>query len=171
MTPRIILLGSVATLLVSCSSPAAEGQDGGKQPVATSQTTPGPKAYGAPITADGAMAMADFAKAIQGKDSLNAKLECEIITTCQKKGCWMDVKMADGTPMKVRFKDYAFFVPTGGVEGKHAIIQGQAMKEVTDVGALKHYAEDAGKSPEEIAKITEPETSWSFTAEGVIIRD
>jgi hypothetical protein len=34
---------------------------------------------------------------------------------------------------------------------------------------LKHYAEDAGKSPEEIEKINEPQTSINFLAEGVLI--
>lgn len=171
MNTRILLYGTVFTLFAACSSPAAEGQGEAKDTTATAQAAPAVKHFGDSITADGAMAIADFVSATAGKDSLDAKVDCEIITSCQKKGCWMDVKLADGTPMKVRFKDYGFFVPTEGLEGKHAVIQGRAVKEVTDVAALKHYAEDAGKSPEEIAKITEPETNWSFTADGVIIRD
>ena len=168
MTTRNLLFGVAAALLAACSSPATEGLATAN---AAAQTASDMKYYGDTITADGAMAIADFVKATEGKDSMDAKVSCEIITSCQKKGCWMDVKLADGTPMKVRFKDYGFFVPTEGLAGKHAIMQGHAVKEVTDVAALKHYAEDAGQSPEEIAKITEPETSWSFTADGVIIRD
>lgn len=171
MTTRESLFGIAAAFLAACSSPATEGQGAAADSTATSQTAPAAKYYGDSITADGAMNIADFVKATEGKDSLDAKVSCEIITSCQKKGCWMDVKLADGSPMKVRFKDYGFFVPTNGLEGKHAIMQGHAVKEVTDVASLKHYAEDAGQSPEEIAKITEPETSWSFTADGVIIRD
>ncbi|PDH42356.1 MAG: DUF4920 domain-containing protein, partial [Rhodothermaeota bacterium MED-G19] len=34
----------------------------------------------------------------------------------------------------------------------------------------RHYAEDAGKSSEEINKIIEPEISMTFLAEGVLIR-
>ncbi len=158
MNSRSILPGVIATLLIACSGPVS------------SQNT-AEKHYGAKITADGAMSIADFEKATKGKDELDAKVNCEIITSCQKKGCWMTVKLPSGEPMRVGFTDYAFFVPTHGLEGKHAVIQGHAVKEVTDVAALKHYAEDAGKSPEEIAKITEPEISWNFTADGVIIRD
>jgi hypothetical protein len=35
---------------------------------------------------------------------------------------------------------------------------------------LRHYAEDEGKSKEEIAKITEPLVELAFEAEGVIIQ-
>lgn len=127
--------------------------------------------YGDTISTEGAMAMAQFLTATAGKDSLDAKVECEIITSCQKKGCWMTVKTAGEEDMMVRFRDYGFFVPTEGLEGKKAVIQGHAVREITDVAALRHYAEDEGKTPEEIAKITEPDTSWTFTADGVIIRD
>jgi len=37
------------------------------------------------------------------------------------------------------------------------------------VATLRHYAEDAGKSKEEIEKITEPETNLMFLADGVLI--
>jgi hypothetical protein len=125
--------------------------------------------YGAPITPDGAISTAEFVKAMRTADSLNTKLECEIITSCTKKGCWMSVKLPGDEKMMVRFKDYGFFVPTEGLEGKKAVIQGQATRETVDVATLRHYAEDAGKSREEIAKITEPEHKLMFLAEGVLI--
>jgi hypothetical protein len=151
MTKHVLLLSAVA-LLAACSNDQY-------------------KSYGSAITDDDAMSVADFGKAIEGKDSLDAKLACEITASCAKKGCWMDVKMADGNLMKVHFKDYEFFVPTSGLEGKQAVIQGRAVKEVTDVATLRHYAEDEGKTKEECEAITEPETSWSFTADGVLIKD
>jgi len=126
--------------------------------------------YGDSITADGAISMDEFEKASANTDSLDTKVRAEIIESCSRKGCWMDVKMADGTPMKVRFEDYGFFVPTSGLEGKEVVMQGHAKKEVTDVAMLRHYAEDAGQSEEEIAEITEPETNWNFTATGVLIK-
>lgn len=127
------------------------------------------KSYGDPITAEGAMSAQEFVKAMEGKDSLATKLETEVITSCIKKGCWMDVRLPDGEVMKVKFKDYGFFVPTEGLEGRRAILQGYAVKEVTDVATLRHYAEDAGQSEEEIARITEPEESLFFVADGVLI--
>jgi hypothetical protein len=70
--------------------------------------------------------------------------------------------------MMVRFKDYGFFVPKD-CNGKTAIMNGVAYKEVVSVDMLRHYAEDAGKSKEEIMKITTPETRLSFEADGVMI--
>ncbi len=127
--------------------------------------------YGDSITADGAISVADFEKAATNVDSMSTKIHTEIQKSCGKKGCWMDVKMADGSAMKVRFRDYGFFVPTSGLEGKEVIMQGRAKKDVTDVAMLQHYAEDAGKSKAEIAAITEPETSWTFEADGVLIKE
>lgn len=127
------------------------------------------KGYGEAITADGAISTTELAKALAEKEEVATKVEGEIITSCAMKGCWMDMKMADGSTMKVRFKDYGFFVPTKGLEGKRAVIQGVATREVLDVATLKHYAEDAGKSKEEIEKITEPQNKLMFLADGVLI--
>ena len=69
----------------------------------------------------------------------------------------------------VRFKDYSFFVPTEGADGKTAVIQGNLFVDTISVDMLKHYAEDAGKSKAEIEKITEPKLGLSFLANGVII--
>ncbi len=127
--------------------------------------------YGKEITADGAINVEDFAKLMSTTDSADVKLEAEVISTCRVKGCWMDVQMPDGKPMKVRFVDYKFFVPKEGMEGKRTILQGTATRETIDVATLRHYAEDAGKSKEEIAKITEPRHQLTFLAEGVLIGD
>lgn len=169
MKANILIPVALTTLCTSCSGPAAN--DTPKDTDTVEQAALNVMYYGDTINADGAMAMADFVTATMGKDSLDAKVDCEIITSCKKKGCWMDVKLADDRAMSVRFKDYGFFVPTEGLEGKRAVIQGHAVREVTSVDDLRHYAEDAGKTPEEIAAITAPDTNWVFTAEGVIIRD
>jgi hypothetical protein len=131
----------------------------------------GMKSYGAAITPDGAISITEMLKAMGDKETIAAKIECEVVTSCTVKGCWMDVKMPDGGSMKVKFKDYRFFVPKQGLEGKRAILQGTASREIFDVATLRHYAEDAGQSKEEIEKITEPKHVLSFLAEGVLIAE
>ena len=42
--------------------------------------------------------------------------------------------------------------------------------DVVTVDELKHYAKDAGKSKDEIAKIKKPEVTYSFTSTGVYIK-
>ena len=103
-------------------------------------------------------------------ESVRTKLEGEIISTCPKKGCWIEMKI-DDKDVFVKFKDYGFFVPKSGMEGKKAIIQGLASIDTVSVKDLKHYAEDAGKSKSEIEKIISPEIKISFLAEGLVIKD
>ena len=122
------------------------------------------------ITSDN---IVDYSKAkelVVDQGIISTKIEGTILETCAKKGCWIRLK-ADNDTLFVRFKDYGFFVPTSGVEGKTAILQGEAKYETLMVEEVRHYAEDAGKSKEEIELITEPEYIFSFTATGVIIED
>jgi len=99
----------------------------------------------------------------------NIILEGEITQTCAKKGCWMDVKVSEQDTLMVRFKDYGFFVPEEGVEGLRTVVKGKAKMDTISVEMLRHYAEDAGDSEEEILKIMEPKYVLEFIAEGVLI--
>lgn len=127
--------------------------------------------YGDTITDVNALKPSEFLAQMQGRDSLNVKIEAKINETCQKKGCWMTVDMENGKEMRVRFKDYGFFVPLEGVDGKMAVLEGVAFTDTLSVEFLKHLAEDAGKTEEQIAEIHEPEIGVNFEARGVIIRD
>jgi hypothetical protein len=80
----------------------------------------------------------------------------------------MKVKMDDGQTMRVTFKDYGFFVPKD-IAGKNIVFEGNAKTKTTSIEELRHYAEDAGKSKDEIAKITEPKTELTFEANGVLV--
>ncbi len=96
------------------------------------------------------------------------KVKGEVVTVCKKKGCFVKLKTGNNETMHVKFKDYAFFLPKD-IEGKTIVIDGVAERKVTSVDELRHYAEDAKKSPEEIAKITKPKKEIVFEAKGVVI--
>lgn len=81
----------------------------------------------------------------------------------------MTVKDENGVATRITFKDYGFFVPTSGAEGKEVVISGVAKRKVTDVATLRHFAEDAGKTQAEIDAITEPKQEIEFVASGVVI--
>ena len=127
--------------------------------------------YGDEITADDPVTPDQMLKDLEGADSIEVKLEASILKTCKMKGCWMDVDMGNGEVMKVTFKDYGFFVPKEGMEGKEVVMQGVVSREMVDVETLQHYAEDAGEDEETIAAITEPEERLAFVATGVLIKD
>lgn len=100
----------------------------------------------------------------------NMKVMGEVVLVCQKKGCFMNLAMPNGETMYVNFKDYAFFMPKD-IAGKKVVIDGFAERKVTSVEDLKHNAEDAQKSAEEIAKIISPKKEIVFEAKGVVILD
>lgn len=80
----------------------------------------------------------------------------------------MTIAKPGGEEIMVRFKDYGFFMPLN-IVGKEVVLDGVAKATVTSVDMLKHYAEDAHKSKEEIEKITEPKNEIEFTAKGVVV--
>lgn len=125
--------------------------------------------FGDKITPDGAIPADQIKEKLANNDSLAMKVEGKIAEVCQKKGCWMELELANGESMRVTFKDYGFFVPKDA-GGRTVIMDGYAYNDTTTVAQLRHYAEDGGKSKEEIDKITEPEVSISFEAHGVIIK-
>ena len=94
----------------------------------------------------------------------------EILDVCPKKGCWMNVKVNTDTVF-VKFKDYGFFVPKTGIQGKKVLMTGEIFKDTISVERLKHYAEDAKKSRTEIDLITEPEYKINMIAAGVAIEE
>ena len=82
----------------------------------------------------------------------------------------MNVKVDDDTVF-VQFKDYGFFVPKTGIEGKKVLMSGKIFRDTISVERLRHYAEDAKKTKEEIKSIIQPEFKINMIAEGVAIKE
>lgn len=99
-------------------------------------------------------------------DTLQTTLQGEVKEVCQAKGCWMTIAAGNGEEMMVKFKDYGFFMPKD-ISGREVVMHGMAYYQITPVDELRHYAEDAGKSAEEIAEITESKRELHFLADGV----
>lgn len=125
--------------------------------------------FGKKIDDKGAISMASLEKELENKDSLKTKVTGKVVECCQAKGCWMTIDKSDGTTMRVKFKDYGFFVPKNSA-GKTAVMEGIAMVETVSVDEQRHYAEDAGKSKAEIKAINKPSRQLVFVADGVILR-
>ncbi len=120
------------------------------------------------IDPSGAMDVATLSKKMGSAKEMEATVVGTVVEVCQKKGCWMTLQNGDGNTMRVTFKDYAFFMPKD-ISGKKVMISGIAAMETTEVDELRHYAEDGGKSKEEIEKIVDPKHELTFEAKGVII--
>jgi len=130
-----------------------------------------PSMFGAEITIEKVTSSEDLMSQLAETDTVKDIVISGIINSvCKKKGCWMKVNVGLEKDLFVKFLDYEFFMPKDS-DGSTAVMQGNAYAETISVDDLKHYAEDDGKSEEEIAAITEPETKYSFMASGVILKD
>ncbi len=94
-------------------------------------------------------------------------VEGTITEVCQTKGCWMNI-VEGGKTARVKFKDYAFFVPRNAT-GHRVVVKGWGEKTLMDVEWAKHVAEEAGKSRAEIDAITKPVELYEIEATAVYI--
>ncbi len=168
---QLFWLSAAIMVAVSCGNSESNGTEAmdTDSTAAAQVTDPSTGSFGEAITDEGAIPAADVLTMLADNDSVTVKLAGTVGEVCQMKGCWMTMDLGNGESMTVKFKDYAFFVPMD-CGGKEAVMEGVAKRTVVGVDELRHLAEDAGKSAEEVAAITEPEETIEFMASGVIIR-
>jgi hypothetical protein len=126
--------------------------------------------YGKAVTKDKAITLAGLNKQLSKDTVYNGKIAGQVVEVCTKKGCFMKLKQANGENVMVRFTDYAYFMPQN-IVGKQVVVEGQAKVTQTTVERLRHYAADAGKSKEEIAKIKKPKKDVTIMADGVLVTE
>jgi hypothetical protein len=98
------------------------------------------------------------------------KITGKVKEVCQTMGCWMKIEKADGSTVMVKTKAHGFFMPKN-IVGKTVAIEGTASMKEESEAKQKHYAEDAGKSKKEIAKIKGSKTELQIIASGVEVLD
>ena len=163
---KMYLLLSAFILIMSCKSDTKTGaMESNEAPAALAF-------FGDTIDTQEGSSVTETMEALKSNDSLLTNVTGYVTSVCQVKGCWMILSQnpTDSTGLFVKFKDYGFFVPLD-FSGSKVTLTGKAFKEVTSVDDLRHYAEDEGKSAEEIAKITEPAEEMKFLANGVALKE
>jgi len=162
MFKKLLYVFAIAIFAIACNNATST-------PTAVEN---GKSFHGDKISADGALEFDAVLAKLGDQEKIETKMIGTVESVCQAKGCWMNVVSKDNEPKEifVKFKDYGFFVPKD-IAGQKVIMQGEAFREVTSVDELRHYAEDEGKSKEEIAAITEPKEELKFMASGVIVLD
>ena len=126
--------------------------------------------YGEKVNTEGSKPLSDVAQKLTDKDKVEAKFTAKVLEVCPKKGCWLKVQVDENTTAFVKMKDYGFFVPLAA-KGKTVLIDGEVSLKTTSVAELKHYAEDAKKSKEEIDAITKPEKEVRILAKGIMVME
>jgi len=97
---------------------------------------------------------------------LERTIQGKVVELCQEMGCWAKLKKEDGSTIMIKVKDHEFAMPKD-IVGKTIVVEGKAEVKETSVAMLKHYAEDGGKSKEEIEKIKEPKKEVIMMIKGV----
>lgn len=121
--------------------------------------------FGEPITLTAKTSLTNALRDAATKKDQDVLIDGRIKQVCEKKGCWMVLSEGDAE-VRVTFKGYAFFVPKNSA-GKSALVQGRVVEKEESVDEQRHYLEDGGASPQEIAKVREPKKVKSFVASGV----
>jgi hypothetical protein len=128
--------------------------------------------YGADFELDGdpvplATAMEQYSSKSGDEASGPYKVRARVEKVCKKKGCWFKLGGEGVDQMvRVRMKDYGFFVPRNS-DGGEAIVEGELDQRTLSKKELRHYAKDQGKDPSEID--TEDRKRYEFTATAVQI--
>ena len=127
MKKTLFIFGLLA--IFGCSNPSGENKE-------TSRIVE--KFYGEKIDNNNIAEYSSVKAEVEKNGTSTSKIQGEILSTCAKKGCWMELKAGEDTLM-VRFKDYAFFVPKEGAEGKTAIISGETFFDTLNVELYNIY--------------------------------
>ncbi len=163
---KLIYLFAISLAIVACNTEKKEEKTEVKE-------VAGYASFGEKINLENALTSKDmmlkFADLKPG-DSINVKFASSINDVCTKKGCWMKLGLNNDAETMVRFKDYGFFIPLDS-KGKEVVVEGKAYVKEVSIDDLKHYAEDAGKSKEEIDAITETKMEFAFEATGVLLKE
>ena len=122
--------------------------------------------FGAKVTEEGAVPADLLAEnlTVTGQTK-EVKITGVVKEVCKAEGCWVRMETKEGSIL-VKMKDHAFLVPVA-LEGKTIVADGVATFKETTVEQLRHFAEDAGKTKNEIEAITEPKKEIVFQATGI----
>lgn len=123
--------------------------------------------YGAGTTNTKSIPAAELEKKMKD-EKFQGKITGKVLEVCQERGCWMKVETTEGKSLMVKFKDYGFFMPQN-IVGKKVVLEGEAIVKEVSVKQQQDYAQDAGKSEEEVKKITKAKKELQFIAAGVLV--
>lgn len=162
----------ISTLLFACSAPSSTAEGDKAAFPADSLSADGSMSFhGNRIDESGAIPTNQLVAYVKENGPSEVKIEGPIEACCQAKGCWMTMPLNETAEMRVKFKDYGFFVPKDA-GGKTAVVRGVVSVDTVSVEERRHYAVDGGMTKEQAEKsITEPEIAISFLADGVIIKE
>jgi hypothetical protein len=128
-----------------------------------SPAIPAGEDYGAGLTLSRPTSLAEVVLDPERFEQQPILLRGRISDVCQRKGCWTILR--DGSAhVRVRFKDYAFFLPRDAT-GAEAFIEGFVKVETLSEKEARHYESESRDGDPE--SVDGPRREVGFTASGV----
>lgn len=112
----------------------------------------------------------ELAKALEASKSKPGpyKVEAKVKKVCKRAGCWFTLEAANvDAPVRVKMKDYGFFVPLNS-DGAEVVIEGTITRKIIPEAEAQHYADDEAahtKTPPK--KVKGPMDTYMFLASAV----
>lgn len=127
------------------------------------------QSFGKKFKAEEAFAVTELSRRMGDKQEMNDVVVSGTITeVCQVAGCWVKLKNDAGEDVFVKFQDGKIAIPKN-MAGRKAVVHGTALRKTISVEDQRHFAEDAGKTAEEIAQIKQPKTQLRINSNGVVV--
>jgi hypothetical protein len=168
---RLLLLATLTLPIFACNSSAPAETSSPLTEVGVEANFPGWDNFGgnflATPMAEKPVLFSELAANPETFDGKRIQLLATIDEVCQAKGCWMTFTDGDSS-MRVKFKDYAFFMPKDA-SGRQTLVEGEFKIQIVPAAEVAHYLEDAGKI-EEASEVTEDQMSLTFEASAVLIK-
>lgn len=125
--------------------------------------------YGDSVMNDNVIELTALSTAMGEEDRLDLKVKGKVDHVYPAKH-WLAMKLNNGEEMLISFEDSTLKVPAT-LKGKEVILDGYAYSDTLSIDDQIAYAQEAGKTPEEVAKITTPKISVLFKAKGLVVLD
>lgn len=153
MKKLVLIVSLLATSFAIAQPPKGEAKKG--------------ESFGDTFKPDNVIEADKLESSLEGNNKKSVNVRGVVTQVCTAEGCWLKMK-TETKDIMVKMKDHKFLVPLA-INGKTIIVNGTAMKKITTVEQLKHYAEDAGKSKEQIEAIKEPKEEVVIQATGIVV--
>jgi hypothetical protein len=176
--PRLILIPLLALAACAAEPDAtadATASDDIDTPEAVQPTSPDGSVIVGDAVPDGeALSVDELIAQAADLDGKTVTVEGTVREVCQMEGCWLTLADAEGRTVRIavpRGDDGYDFTFPKSASGQEARIFGPLAVEEESVESQRHYAEDGGATPDELAAITEPKRTVTLTALGARLAD
>ena len=157
LTQRRVARAAVAAAGLACAVAAGAASADG------ASALPGGTDYGAGLSLEQITELSSVLERPEDFEGRRVLVRGRVSDVCQKKGCWTVLSQGDDT-IRVRFKDYGFFLPKD-CSGSQAYAEGQVVVETLSEKTARHYAEESKHGDPDA--IHGPQRQVGFVASGV----